>query len=154
MCGFTSRLCRVLVSGYVTSPAALSRFSSISSGSTQKYPGGTETAIPIHPCEVGQLKVMSLLQAVNPRQRAGSHTPAEAVAGEGVGSPVTVMKSQPTSPRDQVWTCLWSRGPSKPGAAWPLMALRDLGLPCVQVGLGPGSEACFCLGLTGRWQKT
>lgn len=61
MCGFTSRLCRVRVSGYVTSPAALSGFSSISPElAHRKYPGGAETAIPIHPCEVGQLKVMSL----------------------------------------------------------------------------------------------
>lgn len=120
MCGFTSRLCRVWVSGYVTSSVSLSGFSSISPElARRKYPGGAETAIRIHPCEVGRLKAMSLPPGCEPQAESWSpYTPAETVAGEGVGSPVTVMKSQP----------LYFRGPEF-GPASGLRDLPNLGLP-------------------------
>lgn len=65
------------------------------------------------------------------------------------------MKSQPCAQGIQVWTCLWSQGPSKPGAAWPLMALRDLGLcPVSRWGWAQGQRLAFALVLLDRWQKT
>lgn len=63
--------------------------------------------------------MMSLLQAVNPRQRAGVPTPQlRQWPVRWVGSPITVVKSQPLCPRDPEF-----------GPASGLGDLPNLGLP-------------------------